>query len=65
MAGNVPSCKQNPGVGCAGGACDRCGWNPAVEARRKIRIREEMTMGEACAKCVYYRVSRFKKKGSR
>lgn len=63
---NRPNCKHRVGVYCdTGGACDRCGWNPAVEARRKIRIREEMTMGEACAKCVYYRVSRFKKKGSR
>ena len=61
MAGNVSNCKFNVGVGCAGGACERCGWNPSVEARRKMRIREELTMGETCAECVYYRVSLIKK----
>lgn len=28
-------CEYNDAVRCAGKVCERCGWNPAVEARRK------------------------------
>ena len=30
-----PSCKYNEGVACEIHRCRNCGWNPAVEARRK------------------------------
>ena len=28
-------CKFNDGVQCVDQQCERCGWNPAVEQRRK------------------------------
>lgn len=31
-----PACPHNPGVVCRGQkGCDRCGWSPEVEKKRK------------------------------
>lgn len=37
----VKICDYNDGVRCDGAECSRCGWSPAVEARRLSRIRGE------------------------
>lgn len=31
----VVVCKYNEGVDCLNEKCDKCGWNPEVEKRRK------------------------------
>lgn len=31
-------CKFNHAVECSHGDCDRCGWNPEVEKKRKERL---------------------------
>ena len=37
-------CNDNPAIDCwgAGKQCEKCGWNPGVEAERKNRIREAL-----------------------
>ena len=36
-------CVYRPGVNCSDRSrCDRCGWNPEIEHRRKVKIRGEI-----------------------
>ncbi len=37
-------CDHAANVNCpeTGRRCDKCGWNPAVTAKRKVAIREKM-----------------------
>ncbi len=37
--GDCPKQPENPGLVCGKMSCDRCGWNPDVEKRRKEKIR--------------------------
>ncbi len=37
--GDCPKQPENPGLVCGKANCDRCGWNPDVEKRRKEKIR--------------------------
>lgn len=39
----MPDCIYNTGVGCEKSRrkCSRCGWNPAVAARRRLGIQIE------------------------
>ena len=34
------SCKFNGGVNCGIEECEKCGWNPEVEQRRKEALRK-------------------------
>ena len=34
------SCKYNEGVACEIQECEKCGWNPVVEERRKVALYE-------------------------
>lgn len=36
-----PPCQYNCGVGCpkADRNCEKCGWNPSEEERRKVKVR--------------------------
>lgn len=35
---NEGKCKYNTMVGCNGGACYKCGWNPRVAKERTTKI---------------------------
>ena len=39
-ARNGKNCKYNDGVVCLIEHCERCGWNPVVEERRKEALYE-------------------------
>ena len=34
-----PSCKFRTGIECGSDECDKCGWNPIVEAEREQKLR--------------------------
>lgn len=40
-------CEHNYAVRCAGKGCERCGWNPAVEAQRKASAAGEEALQKA------------------
>lgn len=40
-------CMNNTGVFCDEHNCERCGWNPEVEAARKANIRERIVRERA------------------
>lgn len=37
------ACPHNVGVLCADHQCDKCGWNPEVEKKRKESLYEKQT----------------------
>lgn len=39
----LPLCKFNPRIACECQMCGTCGWNPAVEEKRKEKIRKKMS----------------------
>lgn len=42
---NIPgNCPFNPGVDCDQKVCARCGWNPAVDSKRKKELQEQRAM---------------------
>ncbi len=47
------SCKFNVGVECyQKKKCGKCGWNPDVDRKRKLRFRT------ACSRCIYFKQAR-------
>ena len=48
--GKTHDCPFRPGgaVDCDTGWCDKCGWNPAVEEKRKKKIREKLKVDISC-----------------
>lgn len=47
------SCKFNVGVECyQKKKCGKCGWNPDVDRKRKLRLRT------ACSRCIYFKQAR-------
>ena len=44
----IESCEYHTTVGCPeeGRKCEKCGWNPEVDAKRREKIRKERGVKE-------------------
>ena len=43
MTVHIPECEYNRSVGCSlvDRTCEKCGWNPVVDAARSQKIRQK------------------------